>query len=127
MVINQQLAQGIIAVAVGLAALIIFPVSCWAMDLRDSASAKQTATLVGPMAKAPISLSLRPAPNQPNVGYGRDGDVVTVLEQVADFLPEADESNAWNHIRLNDEPYTEGWIQGKFLTMQETDSLSPQL
>ena len=84
-----------------------------------SQSAEPLARLVGPQADAPIPLYLRPAANQPNVGYGMSGAVVTVLEQVASFLPEADQSTAWNHIRLEDAPYTEGWVQGKFLLMIE--------
>ncbi|MEM6450027.1 MAG: hypothetical protein AAF703_06920 [Cyanobacteria bacterium P01_D01_bin.105] len=85
-------------------------------------SAEKTARLVGPKKDAPIPLYLRPAANQPNVGYGNNGAVVTVLEQVASFLPEADQSAAWNHIRLENAPYTEGWVQGKFLLMEDNEA-----
>jgi len=83
---------------------------------------EQPATLIGPRAGAPIPLYLRPAANQPNVGYGNNGASVTVLEQVASFLPEADQDSAWNHIRLDEAPYTEGWVQGRFLSLSTTES-----
>ena len=98
--------------------LTLFPAASEAADFLGSQRVNQPATLVGPRAKAPIPLYLRPAPNQPNVGYGINGDGVTVIEQLASFLPEANEDTAWNHIRLNHEPYTEGWVQGKFLAME---------
>ncbi|WP_152532266.1 hypothetical protein [Leptolyngbya sp. Heron Island J] len=69
---------------------------------------------------------MRPAPNQPNVGYGVNGDSVTIMEQLASFLPEADQSTAWNHIRLDNEPYTEGWVQGKFLLMLDAETVGSE-
>ena len=110
----------IICVAV-LINLVVFPKLSWAVELQGSQPIEKTATLVGPKARAPIPLYLRPAPNQPNVGYGVNGDSVTVMEQLASFLPEADQSTAWNHIRLDNEPYTEGWVQGKFLLILDDE------
>ncbi|ESA33365.1 hypothetical protein N836_22010 [Leptolyngbya sp. Heron Island J] len=81
---------------------------------------------MGPKARAPIPIYLRPAPNQPNVGYGVNGDSVTIMEQLASFLPEADQSTAWNHIRLDNEPYTEGWVQGKFLLMLDAETVGSE-
>ena len=105
------------ATALSLTVLILFSGSGWAVDLSNDQWVEQPVTLVAPQAKAPILIYLRPAPNQPNVGYGVDGDIITVMEQVASFLSEADPSTAWNHIRLEHEPYTEGWVQGKFLSL----------
>ena len=105
-----------------LVTMIILPMSGWAVALQGSQQIEQAATLVGPRAKVPIPIYLRPAPNQRNHGYGINGDAVTVMERLASFLPEADESNAWNHIRLGHEPYTEGWVQGKFLLMEKSDT-----
>ncbi|MEL6130747.1 MAG: hypothetical protein AAFN42_20475 [Cyanobacteria bacterium J06554_1] len=96
-------------------------VPSWALALQANQSINQAATLVGPREKSPIPIYLRPAPNQPNVGYGINGDAVTVTEQMASFLPEADPSTTWNHIRLDNEPYTEGWVQGKFLSLEKAD------
>ena len=98
-----------------------FPLPSLAAEPLDATPPHPTATLIGPRAEAPIPLALRPAANQPNVGYGMNGDAVTVMEQLASFLPEADPTTAWNHVRLNVEPYTEGWVQGKFLLL-ESDS-----
>ncbi|MEO0869781.1 MAG: hypothetical protein AAFY17_15355 [Cyanobacteria bacterium J06642_11] len=108
--------------AILFAAMVSGPSASWATEQSDS----QVATLIGPRADAPIPLSLRPAANQPNVGYGMNGDSVTVIEQLASFLPEADPSTTWNHIRLNVEPYTVGWVQGKFLDVDETDGFSTE-
>ncbi|MEL6334591.1 MAG: hypothetical protein AAFQ76_18610 [Cyanobacteria bacterium J06626_26] len=102
-----------------LTAVVLVP--SWALALQANQSINQAATLVGPREKSPIPIYLRPAPNQPNVGYGINGDAVTVTEQMASFLPEADPSTTWNHIRLDNEPYTEGWVQGKFLSLEKAD------
>ena len=99
--------------------MVVLVVLAWSMPvgaLEATLPLESKATLVGPKADAPIPLYLRPAANQPNVGYGMSGDGVTVLEQVASFLPEADQRASWNHIRLNEPPYTEGWVQGRFLS-----------
>lgn len=111
--IVKQAIRAAMATVFCLAFLGILPGPGWAAEV----STDQAVTLVAPQAKAPIPIYLRPAPNQPNVGYGVNGDAVTVMEQVASFLPEADPSTAWNHIRLERDPYTEGWVQGKFLSL----------
>lgn len=92
-----------------------------AASLPTNQTVEKAATLVGPRENAPIPLYLRPAANQPNVGYGVNGSAVTVTEQISGFLPEADEASAWNHIRLKEPPYTEGWVQGWFLSIPTTD------
>ena len=106
-------------------ALIIFlaPVSD-AIALQSSQFIEKPAVLTGPKEGAPIPLYIRPAANQPPVGYGDYGSTVTVIEQVASFLPEADQNSAWNHIRLEDKAHTEGWVQGRFLEM--TNPSSPE-
>jgi len=111
----------LMGMAIALTLFFAAPLPSWATDFQANQPAEQFAALVGPKADAPIPLYLRPAANQPNVGYGMSGALVTVLEQVASFLPEADQDAAWNHIRLEDAPYTEGWVQGKFLTAPEKD------
>lgn len=112
---RHVLSFGIIPVILSVVLLFSFAMPAVAIGLQDSQFTEQPATLVGPRADAPVPLYLRPAANQPNVGYGMAGSAVTVLEQVASFLPEADQDAAWNHIRLDDAPYTEGWVQGRFL------------
>ncbi|NEQ53685.1 MAG: hypothetical protein F6K11_26725 [Leptolyngbya sp. SIO3F4] len=118
----KRLVELVAFVAILWVSLVIYPLPGWAIGFLGSQTVDQPATLVGPRAKAPIPIYLRPAPNQPNVGYGINGDSVTVLEQLASFLPEADQDTAWNHIRLEHEPFTEGWVQGKFLSFITTDS-----
>lgn len=120
MVIYQRLIGIVAFVGIILSSLMLSPAMGEAVEILGSQVIDQPATLVGPREKVPIPLYLRPAPNQPNVGYGINGDAVTVMEQLASFLPEADRDTAWNHIRLEHEPYTEGWVQGKFLSMAES-------
>ncbi|MGD1898517.1 MAG: hypothetical protein ACFB16_16365 [Phormidesmis sp.] len=128
----QQGLRVVILAASALFTLITTPNFSAANGLQTAPFTEQPATLVGPRADSPIPIYLRPAANQPNVGYGVNGSAVTVLEQVASFLPEADQDTAWNHIRLDDAPYTEGWVQGRFLAIsmelpQLSDQLSNQL
>ena len=125
---QQQLISIGIFIAILLAIVLLAPLSSRAAGLQSRETVEPSATLINPQTAAPIAIPiyLRPAPNQPNVGYGMTGDSVTVLEQLASFLPEADESTAWNHIRLDHEPYTEGWLQGKFLSTVKADSQTPQ-
>ena len=118
---TQRRFVGLVICVAVLINLVVFPKLSWAVELQGSQPIEKNATLVGPKARAPIPLYLRPAPNQPNVGYGVNGDSVTVMEQLASFLPEADQSTAWNHIRLDNEPYTEGWVQGKFLLILDDE------
>ncbi|MEL6161256.1 MAG: hypothetical protein AAFQ40_04355 [Cyanobacteria bacterium J06623_5] len=98
-----------------------FTASGAATGLLGNPITEQKATLTGPRTEAPIPLYLRPAANQPNVGYGINGSSVTVLEQLASFLPEADQASTWNHIRLDEPPYTEGWVQGRFLAVSQSN------
>ena len=87
-----------------------------ALGLSTEPMAEQPAVLVSPKQKTPVPIYLRPAPNQPNVGYGPDGAAVTVLEQAGDYFGDSDPQTTWNHIRLDSPPYTEGWLQGKYLS-----------
>lgn len=89
-----------------------------AASLLEQDSLKQTATLTGPKVDSPVPIYLRPAANQPNVGYGRIGDAVSVLEEFGDFLMEGDRAATWSHIRLDNPPYTEGWVRGTSLLFE---------
>jgi len=123
MAIYRQAFRAVRLITISLAiALTLLSTPAWANNLPQGLAAEQPAILIGPKAGNPVPLYLRPAANQPNVGYGINGSTVTVMEQVASFLPEADQDSAWNHIRLNDPPFTEGWVQGRFLKLKEVDS-----
>ena len=91
-------------------------------DLQIPQFAERAATLVGPRDNYAIPFYIRPAPNQQPVGYGMSGDAVTVTDQFGDYLMEDDPSATWSHIRLEKAPYTEGWLRGRFLSMQTEDS-----
>ena len=77
----------------------------------------QPVVLISPQPDAPIPIAIRPAPNQPITGYGINGKAITVMEQVGDYMDFDDPSATWCHIRLEEKPYTEGWIQGKFVAI----------
>lgn len=117
--LRQRLLKIAIALTIAIALIFTAPTASWAV-LQSSQFIEKPATLIGPRADSPIPLYLRPAANQPSVGYGTNGSAVTVLEQIASFLPEADQAVAWNHIRLENPPYTEGWVQGRFLSFSAT-------
>ncbi|MGC1217358.1 MAG: SH3 domain-containing protein [Phormidesmis sp.] len=117
--LRQRLLKIAIALTIAIALIFTAPTASWAV-LQSSQFIERPATLIGPRADSPIPLYLRPAANQPSVGYGTNGSAVTVLEQIASFLPEADQAAAWNHVRLENPPYTEGWVQGRFLSFSAT-------
>lgn len=95
------------------------PATSQAIGLQDTQFQEQPATLVGPRADSAVALYIRPAPNQQPVGYGMSGDPVTVTDQFGDYLMENDTSATWSHIRLEKPPYTEGWLRGSFLSMEQ--------
>lgn len=114
---HLRIIRFVISIAIAISLVFSLPITSLGVGLSDAQDFEQTATLVSPRSDAPISIALRPAPNQPNVGYGISGHTVTVLEQVGDYLAFDDPNATWCHIRLEDKPYTEGWIQGKFLSI----------
>ncbi len=120
MAIHLRLLRWVITAAIALALLLPLPLTALAADLPLDSDIEQSAIMVSPKADAPIAIALRPAPNQPSVGYGVGGQTVTVLEQVGDYLAFDDPSATWCHIRLDEKPYTEGWVQGKFLSISTT-------
>ncbi|MEL6488544.1 MAG: hypothetical protein AAFQ95_01165 [Cyanobacteria bacterium J06621_3] len=122
MVISRNLSSILVA-ALLTAFVFVSPVSL-ALSLPTGQPIEKTATLIGPKENSPIPLYLRPAANQPNVGYGVNGSSVTVTEQISGYLPEADQNSAWNHIRLDSPPYTEGWVQGRFLSIPDAETAS---
>lgn len=93
-----------------------------AAGLSPQPQTEQPATLIGPKANAPIPIYLRPAANQPSVGYGTNGAGVSITEQAGDFFLDGNTDTMWNRIRLNAPPFTEGWVQGKFLLLAEDAS-----
>ncbi|MEO1621538.1 MAG: hypothetical protein AAFU53_10975 [Cyanobacteria bacterium J06632_3] len=115
-----------IAFCIVIATLLAQPTMGWATGLQTGQFQERSATLIGPREDAPIALYIRPAPNQQPVGYGISGDPVTVFDQFGDFLMEDDPSATWSHIRLEKAPYTEGWLRGRFLSIQpEAPSADP--
>ncbi|MEM7064635.1 MAG: hypothetical protein AAF572_15930 [Cyanobacteria bacterium P01_B01_bin.77] len=80
--------------------------------MQENQLLQQTATLVTPKLDDKISIYSQPNTRKRRIGYGIEGDTVTVLEKVG--------SNAgitWNHIRFDNPPYADGWVQDKFLLL----------
>ena len=115
---SKRFLSAVVLLASVLILAISQPAIAQTTSLLAEPTAEQMATLVGPKADAPIPIYLRPAANQPNVGYGRNGDRVSVLEEFGDFLMEGDRAATWSHIRLEDSPYTEGWVRGTSLVLE---------
>jgi len=121
-------------VSIAIALLFPFPTASWAADLPSATIAalqsapfeEQPATLISPREGAAIPLYIRPAPNQQPVGYGISGDPVTITDQFGDYLMEDDPGATWSHIRLNNAPYTEGWLRGRFLSMETPEQRMPE-
>lgn len=120
---RQPLAQSLgrllsvaVSVAIALALTITaFPSSSWAAGASGNQAIDRPAVLVAPEPDAEIAVYLRPEANKQKVGYGVNGDAVTVLEQVGD-----NQSLTWNHIRFDNPPYAEGWVQEAFLSPSAT-------
>ncbi|MGB3789663.1 MAG: hypothetical protein WA949_16755, partial [Phormidesmis sp.] len=79
-------------------------------------STEQPANLVSPEPNAKIAIYLRPEEGKNRVGYGIDGDAVTVIEQVSD-----NQSKLWNHIRFDNPPYAEGWVPESSISLKSVD------
>ena len=89
--------------------------------LAQEQDLEKAAVLTSPQPETPIPIVIRPAPHQPINGYGRDGAEIIVMEQVGDVLDFDRPTATWSHIRLVDKPNTEGWIQGDYISLIDSD------
>ena len=103
---------------VALAISVVSPAPSWAADYSGNQAIDQPASLVAPEPDAKITVYLRPEASKSRVGYGANGDAVTILEQVSD-----NQSVTWNHIRFENSPYAEGWVQDEFMLLKGGDAL----
>lgn len=88
------------------------PAFSWAAGASSNQALNQAASLLAPEPDAKISVYLQPEANDDQAGYGVNGDSVTVLEQVSD-----NQSLIWKHIRFDNSPYAEGWVQETFVDL----------
>ncbi len=121
MFFSQRLLPVVMTFAIALVLLVTTPAIASPNNLLPAQAPEQPAILTGPKANAPIPIYLRPAANQPNVGYGTNGASVSITERAVGYFLDEDSSTIWNHIRLDAPPFTEGWVQGKFLTLPTSD------
>ncbi len=100
----------VVALATALGILVISPAPSWAADYSGNQSVDQPASLMALEPNAKIAVYLRPEAKS-RVGYGVNGDAITVLEKVSD-----NQSVAWNHIRFDNPSHAEGWVQEEFIS-----------
>lgn len=110
MFVNRRLLSVLILAVVALGTLVVLPVPSWAADYSGNQSIDRPASLVAPEPDAKIAVYLRPEAKS-RVGYGVNGDAVTVLEKVSD-----NQSVTWNHIRFDNSSQAEGWVQEEFMS-----------
>ena len=80
---------------------------------------EQFASLVAPEPEMKINIYPRPGTRQSPIGYGVDGDAVVVLEQTG-----SNEGTVWNHIRFENAPDSDGWVQLEYLSLQSGEQQS---
>lgn len=107
-----------LTLSVGL--LVTSPAASWAADASAYQSSNQSigqaASLIAPEPDQKITIYQRPEAKS-KAGYGVNGDAVTVLERVSD-----NQSMTWNHIRFDNPPYAEGWVQETFTHLQTANT-----
>ncbi|MEM6254561.1 MAG: hypothetical protein AAF821_16725 [Cyanobacteria bacterium P01_D01_bin.156] len=118
MTVNQQLFKGMLRAAIPLIILLTVLVSlpdvAWA---ASNQALQQPATLIAPKPSYKIAIYPQPDQRKRRIAYGMGGDTVKVLEQVG-----SNQGITWNHIRFDNPPYTDGWVQEKFLLLSQQDS-----
>ena len=80
-------------------------------------SVERPAALVSSKPNARIAIYLRPDEEENRVGYGIDGDSVTVIEQTSD-----NQNKVWNHIRFDNPPYAEGWVPETSVALKSAEA-----
>lgn len=111
--LHERLARAIVLSALTFSLILAAPTVSWAADSSNNQAINQVASLIAPEADTKITIYLRPEVGKAKAGYGIDGDLVTVLEQVSD-----NQRLIWHHIRFDNPPYAEGWVQETFLSIE---------
>lgn len=80
----------------------------------------QSVTLIAPEPNFKIGIYTRPDVKQPRVGYAKEGDRVTVLEQVG-----SNQGYTWDRVKFDDASKSrtaEGWIRSDYISFQSQNS-----
>lgn len=117
---SQRWLKAIVLPALIAVLVLAAPASSWAAGASSNQALNQSASLLAPEPDAKISVYLQPEANDDQAGYGVNGDSVTVLEQVSD-----NQSLIWKHIRFDNSPYAEGWVQATFITLEAANATEP--
>ena len=118
----QRLNSALIGCLLGLWLWAIAPIPAMAQTQTYAASnqgMEQSASLVAPEPEMKINIYPRPGTRQSPIGYGVDGDAVVVLEQTG-----SNEGTVWNHIRFENAPDSDGWVQLEYLSLQSGEQQS---
>ncbi|MEL6553042.1 MAG: hypothetical protein AAFQ63_06185 [Cyanobacteria bacterium J06621_11] len=116
----QRWLKAIVLPALIAVLILAAPAFSWAAGASSNQALNQAASLLAPEPDAKISVYLQPEANDDQAGYGVNGDSVTVLEQVSD-----NQSLIWKHIRFDNSPYAEGWVQATFITLEAANAQEP--
>ncbi|MEO1396415.1 MAG: hypothetical protein AAFV90_26275 [Cyanobacteria bacterium J06634_5] len=116
----QRWLKAIVLPALIAVLILAAPAFSWAAGASSNQALNQAASLLAPEPDAKISVYLQPEANDDQAGYGVNGDSVTVLEQVSD-----NQSLIWKHIRFDNSPYAEGWVQETFITLEAANATEP--
>lgn len=108
------------SVLVSLIVLLALPTASWAAGSQGNQAIQQPATLIAPKPDDKIAIYPQPSTRKRRIGYGIGGDAVTVLEKVG-----SNKGVTWNHVRFDNPPYADGWVQEEFLLFP-TDSPQQQ-
>jgi hypothetical protein len=120
----QKLYSALMGCLLGLLLWTIAPASEAAQtsgDYPSNQGMEQSASLVAPDPEMKIDIYPRPDTRQSPVGYGLNGDAVVVLEQTG-----SNEGTVWNHIRFEEAPDSEGWVQLEYLSLPSGNQQLPR-
>lgn len=81
---------------------------------QSSPAANLAARLVAPDPNGEISIYPQPDTRQPRLGYGRNGDQVTVLERIG-----RNDGTTWHRIQFLAPSQAQGWVQGEYLSIPD--------
>lgn len=115
----SRLLLAVVTFTVAFTMVVMLPADGWAADYQGNQSINQPASLVAPEPDAEIAVYPQPEAGQRQVGYGANGDAVTILEQVSD-----NQSTTWSHIHFDNPPHAEGWVQAEFVLTADANGQS---
>lgn len=109
-----MLIQLLAIVTVAVLTVLVVPVQ--ATTNQSNQDMNRLALLIAPDPDFQINVYPKPSTGKQRIGYGSDGDVVTVIEQVG-----SNQGYTWDYVRFEKSPQLEGWIREDFVVVQENN------